>query len=150
MRIVPCGTSWELNEKYAYYFDPADRGNREHKYIGFYKSKAVRAIGEMENIITANLENGQLKIIASDKKPITKEQKERLLAGIKGAIAFGWQIGKGHKFFLVKKFQPVLYLKRTKYPIRSATYIDLREELETTEIPEINLLAQQLNKLNWW
>jgi len=77
LRAVPCGPSWELNEKHHFYFDDANRGFRRCRYLGFYWGKAVRAIGEIELIVEADLVDG--KLLLKDNGKLTDEEVDAML-----------------------------------------------------------------------
>ena len=87
------------------------RGFREHKYIGIYGEKSIRGIGEIKNIIAADLENENL-IIHYSQKLVSEEQKNK----IKELIAYvgatkGWDITHGLYFFCVEKFEQTDFKK---------------------------------------
>lgn len=47
MRAVPVGDTLEQNLTYHLFYAPTNRGYQNHKYMGLYHKKAIRAIGEI-------------------------------------------------------------------------------------------------------
>jgi len=152
MRVLTAGYSIETNREFNVYYDIKTRGYRGHKYLGLYKNKSVRSIGEIENIFLANLENGELTHLESKlrNRPITEDQKQR----IKDIIEAAWErhsdkVHQNHQFFLVKKFHDTDFDKKSKYPIQRAKYFNLKDELEVDELPATEQIAQDLKQKSW-
>lgn len=59
MRAVPVNITFKHNLKYNVYYMPSKRGYQNHRYIGLYKGKVIRAIGKITAIadIVYNKEN---------------------------------------------------------------------------------------------
>ena len=111
MRVVVCGDTLKLNQQYGVYFDPADRGYSEHNYIGLYSKKCVQSIGELINIIRADVIDGTLKVHEA-KYNVMPDQQERIMKIVEEADnAFNWNTNKEHKFFVVNAFQPTTFIK---------------------------------------
>ncbi len=60
MRMQLAGTTFDFNVAENVYYDGIDRGFSPHDYLGLYKQKSVRAIGKIEAIITAVLDEGKV------------------------------------------------------------------------------------------
>ncbi|MGE5472850.1 MAG: hypothetical protein ACM3UU_01375 [Ignavibacteriales bacterium] len=149
MRAVACGATIEDNFKYSLYYDPADRGYSEHGYIGIYNNKSVRGIGKIINIVTADLVNDRLKILDSESE-VTDQQTKNIINAMKsGKENWGWDIDKGHKFFIVDKFYETDFRKTTKYPLQGRKFFNLKELLEVKKLPEIDVIAERLKHLSW-
>lgn len=129
LRAMACGESFDLNVKHQFYFDLASRGFSNFKYLGIYKGKSVRYIGELENVIVADRdEKNGLRIIDSD-HPTSEDQKSRLAVAIKESIDAGWEIGKDHLFFLLKNFTKTDFKKTSPGGIFRVRYFDLDQIL---------------------
>ena len=127
MRAVTCGWTLDENLEFNLYYDPVSRSCRKHKYIGIYSDKCIRGIGEIENIIHADLIEGSLQVKKSA-TPVTEDQKQRIIAVIPHAKeACGYEIANDHKFFMAKKFYPTEFKKTTKGPLRGVQYFNLKE-----------------------
>lgn len=149
MRAVTCGWTLDENFEFNLYYDPVTRSCREHKYIGIYSDKCIRGIGEIENIIHANLNDGSLQIKTST-KPITDDQKTRIIAVIPHAKeAYGYDITNDHRFFMVKKYYPTEFKKASKGPLRGMQYFNLKKLLNIDKLPSTENIAQQLRQYNW-
>jgi len=150
MRVVTCGWTLDENFKYSLYYDPADRGYTDHTYLGIYANKAVRGIGKLENIITADLlPSGKLKIIDSTSE-ITARQEQNIIDIIPITKAkHGWDIATGHKFFCVEKFCPTTFRKVTKYPLQGTKFFNLKDRLNLNPLPSTEEIAERLNTIDW-
>ena len=150
MRVVTCGWTLEENFQYNIYYDPANRGYSEHNYIGIYSNKAVRGIGKINNIITADkISNDQLKIIEST-TTVTKQQEEDILGVMEAARHNNnWDITKEHKFFCVDKFYPTLFKKNSKYPLQGTKFFNLKNRLNVSKLPDVEEIAQLLRAIDW-
>lgn len=150
MRVVTCGWTLQENLQFHLYYDPANRGYSEHSYLGIYSDKAVRGIGKIENIITANLlPTGKLKIIDST-TTVTSQQQQNIINVIVAAKTNNnWSISNGHKFFCVEEFFPTNFRKTTKYPLQGRKFFNLKNLLQVTTLPTTQQIAQQLNQMQW-
>lgn len=140
MRVMLCGQTLDLNIKNGCYYNLAERGYKEHAYMGMYKEKAVRAFGKISNIIAAELIEGELKIITSKNKA-TDCQKERIINMIidtKGSL--GWDISTKHEFFMVDELHEIEFKKSSKGAPLGAKFFDLKEYLEDDEINDEKLM----------
>jgi len=151
LRAMACGGSFDLNEKYAFYFDLAHRGSRPFNYLGIYKEKEVHYIGSVEKTIVANWDPEKGLDIDHDKsdKNITDEQKERLTIAIKESHEAGWGVAEGHKFFLLKDFSKTSFKKKSSGGIFRVRYFDLEKVLENKVPESVPEIANALNGLNW-
>jgi len=148
MRAVTCGDSQNLNRKYSFYFDPADRNFQPHKYIGIYYDKSVRLIGEIKAIVDAELVNNEVnfKIVHGKMNDILKNNLQK---GFIHAVKDGWNIMHDHKFFLCEELFETDFRKITPYGIYSKRYFDLRAILQKKSLPEIKQIADALKNITW-
>lgn len=85
-------------------FDIASRGYSHFSYLGIYKSKAVRYIGSVENVIVANWTNNKGLDILDSRHEVSEEQKMRLKKVIRDGLSMGWNLDKDHRFFYLTNF----------------------------------------------
>ena len=128
MKMVLANRSFEENLKHNIYYHQDWRSFRDHKYIGLYKEKAIRAIGEIENIVYADYQDDILTIKANKHgaKDITEEQKNRIVETIR--LRKG-DISTNHVFFCVKKFYDTEFIKTSLYAPMGTRYFDLGDNL---------------------
>lgn len=150
MRVVTCGWTLQENFQFNLYYDPADRGYSDHTFLGVYSDKAVRGIGKIENIITADLSNdGHLHII-NNTATVTPQQEQNIIGVIAAAKKNNnWNISRGHKFFCVENFYPTKFRKTTKYPLQGSKFFNLKDRLQITTLPSTQDIAQRLNQIEW-
>ena len=148
LRVMACGQSYDLNIKHNFYFDLASRGYSDFKFLGIYKWKAVRNIGIIENVIEADWDETTGLIIKNQENNVTKEQSERLEIAIKESVGEGWEIAKGHRFFLLKDLMETNFEKKSKGGLLRVRYFNIEEILG--KVPEdIKMIAEQLKEKNW-
>lgn len=149
LRAMACGDSFDLNVKHQFYFDLASRGYSHFNYLGIYKLKSVQYIGKVENIIDADWEDSSGLHVIKSTSEVTNEQKGRLVASIKESIAEGWDLAKGHRFFLFKDFIKTDFKKTTPGGIFRVRYFNLEDYLLPTVPDSIEELAEQLKAKTW-
>lgn len=148
LRAMACGQSFDLNVKHQFYFDLASRGYSRFDYLGIYRSKAVRYIGAVENMIQADLhEAGDLEI-KSFSTPVTDEQRLRLEAAILDSVSKGWDVQWGHRFFLLKDFHETDFKKKSKGGLFRVKYFNLEDRFE--KVPsDVKEIAEELKNQKW-
>lgn len=147
LRVMACGQSYELNIKHSFYFDLASRGYSDFKFMGIYKSKSVRNIGIVENVIEADWDE-TIGLVIKKNQDVTKEQKERLEIAIKESINEGWKIAEGHRFFLLKNLTETNFIKKSSGGLLRVRYFNL-EEIFGNVPEDIKMIAEQLKDKEW-
>jgi hypothetical protein len=149
MRAVACEESNYLNADFFFYFEPAGRSYRPHKYLGIYYDKSVKMIGEIKAIVTAELVKGKVTILKVVQGQMDAELFNNLEEGIKISVRDGWKINKGYKFFLCYTVFNTDFLKTSDYGIFGNTYFDLRKILNTNQLPDTETIADMLTSITW-
>jgi predicted DNA binding protein len=145
MIAFPCGKSYDENIEYKLYYEPASRSFRDHKYIGIYAKKTIRAIGEVKKHVIVNFEDG--KVISEN--DLTENEKERILAAHKdGKDKRGWNLS-GNRFYLVDEIYETEYKKVSPGGMMGKQYFDLGYILETENLPDIKEIANILAEETW-
>lgn len=149
MRAVACGKTLDENFEFNIYYAPVSRACRNHRYIGICKEKCIYGIGEIENIIHADLIEGKLQVKESA-KPITDDQKQKIMEVISHAKEnYGYDTAKNHKFFMVKKYYPTEFKKTTAGQLRSAQFLNLKKLLKLDNLPGTEDIAERLKQFTW-
>jgi hypothetical protein len=151
MRMVLSGKTFD----HKVYYDIASHGYSAHDYIGLYTGKSVRAVGRITNIITADIVGGKAKVISKDlggKSPTADELRRIEQVTLLAQSGPGYDIRKGHRFFLVEEFEATDFKKITPNAPMGKRFFDLREfgvpVKENTELP-IKVIADRLRQVNW-
>jgi hypothetical protein len=121
------------------------RIDKSGKYIGLYAAKQVKAIGQIENIVTAeyDYDTKQLKILESD-HDITTDQEQRIIGAIEAAyLARKWNLARNHKFFLVKSFEETAL--RMRNPVLGKRYINSKNFFPGA-LPDVKAIADFLKE----
>ncbi|PWM78826.1 MAG: hypothetical protein DBY32_04970 [Phascolarctobacterium sp.] len=126
MRLVLSGGTFEKNMEYGIYYHNQDRGYSEHKYIGLYKGKAVKAIGKVKNIVDACvITKNNITNFKAVKGAIDKEIEEKIIKAIsEGPNEFD---NENLRFFIVDKFYETEFKKTTPYAPMGSRMFDLLE-----------------------
>lgn len=153
MRAIVAGGSLTDNLKHGVYFDPIERGYSKHRFVGVYKNKSVRGIGELQKVVWADYDQRTeefTKLEIKEGAGLTAEEKNRVIAIMHDALNNnGWDIFTNHQFFIVDKFVPTNFKKITKYPIQRTKFFDLGSELGLEELPSCVEIAELLKEKTW-
>lgn len=148
MRVQLAGTTLEFNVRENLYYDNIERGFRAHRYLGLYKNKSVRAVGEVIAIITGTRnENGTLEY-CEELGDLTEERKIAIERAIVDGKQYGYDLD-ATRFFFVKQFYKTDFRKSTPRAPMGTRIFDLTTVLGTTEIPDTEQLAQLLSQKTW-
>jgi hypothetical protein len=92
--VPPCGQSFEENEEFRLYYCPATWTRRNAKYLGIYKDKRVRAIGQIVKVVACNvnLDANTATILPNGAETLTAEEEQRILGASRKAQKRGWDI----------------------------------------------------------
>ena len=151
MRMVPCGTSLEINIRHGIYFCPSDRGYAKHLFIGLYKNKAVQAILKIDSVFDVEYKE---KEDVLNKKPVegrdTDEYDKKLVEIIRDAKReCGYNIAVGNRFFL-GKIAETDYVKSSRGGMQSTKFENLREVIgDDFNQLSIEEIAQRLKGKQW-
>lgn len=144
-----CGLSFDLTVKHKIYSDIVSRGHSHFDYLGIYRNKAVRFIGEVENIIVANYTDDKGLIVKDQVNRITDYQKSRIIEAIKDSHHKGWHIYKNNKFFLFKDLYETTYIKISPKGLFRVKYFDLEKILSNKELKDVETIADALKNRTW-
>lgn len=128
MLAVASGTTYEDNIKYNIYYDPASRKhNSEFKYIGLYKSWAIRRVGQVLKIVYCDYDARRDVLISTNEEnksvfdSLTPDETTRIKEIIKNTEYY--ELETGNKFFLVDKFYETDFMLLS--PIQGKQYFQL-------------------------
>jgi hypothetical protein len=148
--VFGCSLSLDDNLKYRLFYNNK-RMQQPANYIGFYKDKAVQAIGVLEKRVYVDRTRNGLQVIGEG--ALTREEKTRIEGSMESAMDRHWDIRRGQCFFLAGSVETTLFKKTTRYPLRgNRKYFDLREVLALDakeKLPDLPLLAQALRSRTW-
>ena len=131
MVINPCGVSFEQNRDYGIYHDQPERSKRFCQFLGCYKSKSVRLIGEVQAIFLGEFSEGNIQVIEqmklpwqSKRKTITDEMKKRIIALIQTPNYYDLK-SRVVRYYVVDNFHKSDFMKQSKGGIQGHRYFDL-------------------------
>ena len=149
LRVVPCGWTLDLNVKYKLYFAPADRGFTKHSYLGLYKEMRVQWIGEICNIVTADLADGETLNILNQLKGVSGQQAQTIIGCItETKLITNWSIHTGHTFFCVDEFYETNFMKQSKYGLQGTRLFNLKTLIGSVPFSTEDI-AEQLKGKPW-
>ena len=149
LRVVPCGKSITLNERYGMYFHPADRGYTKHRFEGVYADRKVQFlidVGRGGSVFDIEFDGKKLtKHLVEGEK--TNKYDKRIIAMIGDAKKVcGYEIANGHRFFCGETC-PTDYQKSTRGGIQGNRFIDLKKEIGI--VSELAEVAEKLKGKTW-
>ena len=149
MRMQLAGTTFDFNVAENVYYDGIDRGFSPHDYLGLYKQKSVRAIGKIETIITAVLDEGKV-IYTVERGELTEERKQKIEKAREDGKRYGYEL-TSNRFFFVEKFFETDFPKVTKGASMGTRIFDLKEllQIEDDALPDTARIADQLRLKSW-
>ncbi|MBQ6787099.1 MAG: hypothetical protein IJO85_05195 [Lachnospiraceae bacterium] len=150
MRAIVVGTTLQDNLDLKLYYDKSERGYSEHGYIGLYKDKAVKAVGKLEKTILAVQGNGEIVFVPENGASISQDEKNRIQEAIRRSYNYGYNLENiEHRYFIVEKFIPVDFKKTSKNAIQKSKLFNLAEMFGYKEMPDIELIAKDLDGRKW-
>ena len=149
LRVVACGETLDENVRYGLYYHQASRGYSSLGYLGAYREKSVRAIGEVRNEVTASVEGGSVEVVSATEAPTEADVAAIAAAVEAGRTNHGYTFTDDHVFFFVDRFYETDFRKRSKYGMMRERHFDLRAVLGTTELPDTATIAQRLRHVTW-
>lgn len=149
MRMQLAGATLDFNVSEGIYYDKAEHGFREHNYLGLYKQKSVRAMGEICARITAVETEEGIKYEV-EFGGLTEERKQKILRAIEDGDKRGYDLRTiKHRYFFVKKFYQTDFKKITPRAPMGTRIFDLTQIFETEKLPETEQMAEMLKEKTW-
>lgn len=150
LRIVPCGTTFSLNEHWNCYYQPTGRSYSAHDYIGIYYNKAVRLVGRVAGLYdNKKSAAGQMELqFVADSgvdRPEFRQRIEGMVIDSKQKV--GWDVSSDMRFFCVEKFQPTNFKKTSSGGIQGPRFWDISAQAKNE--PNDSELAEILRKNTW-
>ena len=131
MLAVPTNASLPQNQDYNIYYEPANRNHRRgFAYLGLYNDKAIRYVGKIEKVISANWDGKTITFPSDQKIKLNKAEKERLRLMFEQTDYF--TIDQNHRFYFVDHFTSMQYTKASLYPMQGKRYFPLNEHLSSS------------------
>jgi len=154
LRAVLCGKTITENIKFGVYYNRVGRNYADHTYLGLYDNKAVRALGKVLKVFSADIgQKDTMELVDTLKgDPPTQTELDLITEVMKDAVDNpGYDIRMGHRFYLVDSFYPTEFTKDSKYPMMHTQFFDLREylSLPSGNLPSTEQIANQLRGKKW-
>ena len=147
MRMQLAGTTFDFNVTENVYYDNINRSFSEHDYLALYKKKSVRAVGKLEAIITAIIEDDDIKYDV-ERGDLTEERKKKILKAIEDGKRYGYNLN-ANRYFFVDRFYETDFRKITPRPPMGTRMFDLTEVLQTEALPNTEIIAEMLKGKTW-
>jgi len=145
---VPAVTNSESdNLKYKLYYNRTYTNETPHRFIGLYKNKAIRYIGETKCIVIAQINSHGLVNYNVLKGTLTLELQERLERFF---LEQGWGNKSEVKFHLFDELHQTYFAKKSSYGIMGPRHFILKQHIE--KFPksfDSKWLATELDGKGW-
>ena len=148
MRVQLAGITFDFNVRENLYYDNLERGFRAHRYLGLYKNKSVRAVGEVIAIIAGTKDQNGIVTYQVELGELTEERKMSMERAISDSKKYGYNLDST-RFFFVKQFYETDFRKSTPRAPMGTRVFDLTTVLGSTEIPDTEQLARLLSQKTW-
>lgn len=150
MMMVPCGDTYEVNKKCCLYYYPANRPHRNTGYLGIYKNKSIRRIGEIKKRVECRVDLTAGRVITDDLDTDDLEKYEgRILNAAQAAKNRGWDISHDRRFYICDKIVPTDFEKRSAGGIQGHRYLDLGPYFGDGGLPRVEEIADRLRNESW-
>jgi len=150
MFVPPCGKSYGDNIQFSLYYWPESRSWRRTAYLGVYRAKAIHKVGRIAKVVACSVdtERDTVTPVEAD-TTLTPEDKQRILGVTRAAAARrGWDLRRGHRFFLCDRLEDTHYNKASPGGMRGHRYFDLGNILG--DIPkDVAELGRRLQSETW-
>lgn len=141
IQVVPVGTSFDENVRFGMYFEPSARATKaDRRYLGLYKSKAVRAIGEVVSVSIRH-SNGEIESELGTR--ISADSIDEMIA----ACNYYPDLKEEDlRFYRVGKFEETEFAKSSSGGIWGPRVFLVKDLLDSTDKPIHSILdlAQML------
>ncbi len=150
-----CGTTYDTNKALNLYYCPESRRYQKCKYLGLYKQKAVRNIGEIIAIAVVEAKNGDINKLefSSVEGTLTEEMQANAKKAFQDASQYGYDLTRcPHRFFFVDQFYETSYQKKTPRAPQGKRIFNLQKILEfenKTKLPSTAEIAELLKTKEW-
>lgn len=85
------GTTFDFNVRENLYYDSIEHGFCAHRYFGLYKSKSVRAVGEVIAIITGTQDQNGTFMHQTEQGELSEERKKAIERAILDSKQYGYK-----------------------------------------------------------
>ncbi|RYZ86190.1 MAG: hypothetical protein EOP04_14360 [Proteobacteria bacterium] len=147
MHVPAINSSESDNVDYKLYYNRPNKSESAHRFIGLYKNKAIRYIGETKCIVIPQIDkNGNVQYDVL-KGQLTQEMKTRLEHFFHEQ---GWGNKGEVKFHLFDELHPTHFIKDSPYGIMGPRRFYLRQHLTNFPKPfDAKWVADGLNGKSW-
>lgn len=152
MKAFPAWKTFAFNVANNIYYHRMDRHDSPHRYLGLYANKSVRAVGEVEHIVSAAESSDGLTYVVEYGEFKGQEPPQWMKDKINAAIEYGRDSGAvldSERYFFVDKFHETDFRKATKYPPRGARIFNLQELIGINEQISSEELSNQIKGKTW-
>lgn len=142
------GKSINENIQYNIYYDPAERSHiKAFNYIGLYSKQNIEYIGEVDKVVYCDYDKGKLIINNENKITLEEEEEKRIIDIIEQTDYY--DLWKGVKFFLVKKFIKTNFKKTSGGPLRGKRYFNLKDFIDFDNTMSVEEICNSLKGKTW-
>lgn len=147
MHVFAINNSEEDNVRYRLYYNQPNRSEREHRFVGLYRNKEIKYIGETKCIVIPRIGADGIIDYEEIKGKLTDEMKSRL------ELFFdeeGWGNKGEVKFHMFDDLHMTHFKKISSYGIMGPRHFHLKEHIE--KFPpafDAKWIAEMLNDKEW-
>ncbi len=148
------GETYDFNYQTGIYYDTARCNPSGFRYLGLYKEQCVRAIGKINKIVEAYVDENGLVIYGKPVfgKSLTEEDKRKINLAIEDRKQRYHNETVPHWHFIVEKFVDVINFKKKKYALYGKKKFYLKEDFSIKNIKSctIEQIAESMKDYDKW
>ena len=142
--VVPCGNSYDENQRFGLYYHGPERKYRPFKYLGIYRERCVSLIGEVEAIAVCSYTHGVLDAQV-ETGPLSEAHRERIIGAIEATTYY--DLTAPTRFFMTGGLTAANIRKTSRGGIMGPRYLSVAE-LSGARLPPTLPLADVAARLS--
>ncbi len=149
LMMVPCGWSINLNLRNHLYHHLTSRPHRQKaRYLGIYKDKSIRGIGEIRKRVDCTVDLKAERVIANG---LEQAEEQRILDQARKAVELGWDSSPERRFYLCDEIVPTDFKKTSAGGMQGHRYYDLGRLFGDDALSKMTVteIAKRLRKESW-
>lgn len=151
MRVRTANETLKINTELGLYYERTKFGYSNHKFIGLYSNKSVRAIGEVVSVVKAKGSINNLTYELENGVAVNEDMIQRIKNAIEDAKKYGYDLeNHEHRYFFVSEFVETDFRKLSTRSLRSSKYFNLLDILNIKSLPSnVKEIAALLKGITW-
>jgi hypothetical protein len=151
LKVRTVSDTFVANCQFGLYYERSTNSYSNHKYLGLYFNKSVRAIGEVVSVIRAKGPVDKIEIIHESGKKLPEDMKFKIGKAIEDSTRYVYDlVNIDHRYFFVEKLVATDFQKTSSGGLRTSKFFNLCNLLNTNDLPDnIETISDLLRNKTW-